>query len=135
VRSFKWIPVAVAVLALVVAAGAAVVLYVFDPARQQVFPVCNFYRMTGLQCPGCGMTRATHQLLHGRIGAAFYYNALYVVLLPGLMVWAGWWVRQWWRAQPLSPGTVRRQSRLAGGLVAALVVFWVLRNCPGWPLL
>jgi Protein of unknown function (DUF2752) len=134
-RSFKWIPLLAAVLGLAVAAGAAVVLYVFDPAGQRFVPVCKFYQMTGLQCPGCGMTRATHQLLHGRIGAAFYYNALYVALLPGLLLWAVWWVRQWWRARPLSPATARVQSLLGGAVVGAFLVFWLVRNCPGWPLM
>ena len=134
-RSFKWIPAIVALLGLVVVAAAAAVVYVVDPARQQVFPICQFHAVTGLHCPGCGATRATHQLLHGRIGAAFYYNALYVVLLPALLVWGGWWVRQWWSERPVSAATARVQRWLAGGVIGAMLVFWVVRNCPGWRLM
>ena len=58
-RSFKWIPVLGAILGLVVVAAAAAVLYVVDPARQPIFPICQFHALTGLYCPGCGATRAT----------------------------------------------------------------------------
>ena len=39
---------------------------------------CPFYLMTGLDCPGCGGTRAALCLLHGRIANALHYNALAV---------------------------------------------------------
>ena len=37
---------------------------------------------SGLDCPGCGGLRATHQLLHGDIRAAFALNPLFIVVLP-----------------------------------------------------
>jgi hypothetical protein len=124
-----------AVAGLGVLAAVAGVLYLVDPAEHRVFPICRFQDLTGLDCPGCGATRATHQLLHGRIGAAFYYNALYVALLPAGILWGAWWVRQWWRDRPLPPAVRRLHQWLAGGALASLLVFWVVRNCPGWPLM
>ena len=49
------------------AAAAAGLAYVwaFDPAKGGVFIPCPFHRLTGRWCPGCGMTRALHDLLHG----------------------------------------------------------------------
>ena len=38
--------------------------------------------MTGLKCPGCGVMRPTHELLHLRLGAAWRQNALWVLSLP-----------------------------------------------------
>lgn len=43
---------------------------------------CSFYRITGLQCPGCGGQRALHYLLHGEFLKALRSNAMFVVCLP-----------------------------------------------------
>ena len=63
-----------------------VLLFLFDPAQHGFYPGCTLYKMTGLYCPGCGGLRAAHQLLHGRIGAAFHFNPLFVGGLP-LVLW------------------------------------------------
>ncbi|HVS30163.1 MAG TPA: DUF2752 domain-containing protein [Thermoanaerobaculia bacterium] len=74
----------VALLALVSAAAAAVavVLYLFDPAAVAFYPRCMFHALTGLQCPGCGLTRAVHQVLHGDIAEAIRLNAFGIVFAP-----------------------------------------------------
>lgn len=56
-------------------AGAGVVAY-FDPTKTTLFPVCPLYALTGLACPGCGLTRGFHSLFHGDILGALDYNAL-----------------------------------------------------------
>lgn len=74
--------------ALAVGAGllgvAAAALFWFNPAQYRFYPFCMFYETTGLLCPGCGGTRALHQLLHGNVAAAFQLNALLVMTLPVL---------------------------------------------------
>jgi hypothetical protein len=67
------------------AIAGAIVLYLFDPSTHSFYPPCVFRSMTGLLCPGCGITRALHQLLHGRIADAFHYNAVVLVLGPLLV--------------------------------------------------
>src|ERR1700730_15059946 len=67
-----------------IAAG-AIFLYLFNPAsptNQGIFPQCPFRLLTGWQCPGCGSTRAFHQLLHGHFLAASELNPLMVLTLP-----------------------------------------------------
>jgi hypothetical protein len=68
-------------LAALLAVG-AVILYRFDPAVAQFYPRCVFHEMTGLQCPGCGTTRALHHLLHGDVAGAFRLNAMLFVVVP-----------------------------------------------------
>jgi len=56
------------------------------PSIWSIIPPCLFHRMTGYYCPGCGATRSVYALLHGRIGASFfYYPAIPVALL--LLIW------------------------------------------------
>ncbi len=48
-------------------------------------PVCWAQRVTGLPCPGCGLTRSFTAMAHARVWEAFGYNAvgpfLFVVVL------------------------------------------------------
>ena len=62
----------------------AVYVFSFEPGKTGFFPLCPFRLLTGLTCPGCGSTRAMHQLLHGHIQAAFMLNPLFVIALPFL---------------------------------------------------
>src|SRR6266478_6212704 len=68
------------VSALLIASAA--VLYFFNPAQFGFYPICFFYKTTGLLCPGCGTLRALHQLLHGHFEAAFRFNPLMVSSVP-----------------------------------------------------
>lgn len=93
---------------------AAAVVYAFDPVAAGFFPHCVFHELSGLQCPGCGGTRAMHALLHGDVAAAIRFNAFLVfggpVFAAGAATnqlrrpWAGW------------------------AIVGALIAWGVLRN-------
>jgi hypothetical protein len=66
--------------AAVMSAAAFAVGY-FNPATAGFFPVCPLFKLTGLACPGCGLTRGFHAFLHGDIPAALDYNLLSPVIL------------------------------------------------------
>lgn len=72
-------------LAMVAGVGAVTVLYFFDPAETPFFPKCPTYTLLGLQCPGCGSTRALHQFLKGNWSAAFRLNPVVPLLAPVLI--------------------------------------------------
>lgn len=61
---------------------ALAILWRFNPSHTPYYPRCVLFTTTGIQCPGCGGLRATHQLLHGHVATAFAHNALAVTLLP-----------------------------------------------------
>jgi hypothetical protein len=113
----------------VAAAGAVWLLRRFDPnAAGSPLPGCVFYEFTGLYCPGCGMTRAAHALVHGDLAGMVAMNPLLPLLaltLP-LLVLHGLGYRL-----PLPRALLARlgDGRLWLGLLGA---FWVLRNLP-WP--
>lgn len=47
-----------------------------NPATTNIFLPCILYKLTGLQCAGCGITRATHQILNLNFKEAFILNPL-----------------------------------------------------------
>ena len=105
------------------------VLGMFDPSKFSFFPRCPFLLLTGLQCPGCGTQRALHQLLHLHIGEAFRYNAMMVMAIPLLLFLLA--------AELLKDGHPRlyRASispALSWTVLAAVLLWWVLRNIYGW---
>src|SRR5690348_5613443 len=117
---------------LVLSVGAivigAAVLYFFNPVQSRFYPVCLFYRTTGLLCPGCGTLRATHQLLHGHIEAAFRFNALFVSSLPFSALGCVQAAR--YRASS-RPALAWLRPRLLWAGFAILVIFGIARNLPG----
>lgn len=122
-------PLAVPLLAsgaLVVGCG---VLRAVDPSGGPT--ICPFKAWTGLDCPGCGATRAAHQLLNGHVVAALDLNAMFVLAVPFLAWWAiARLVRAW-------NGPVLRVPRPSVPMLwvtfAVLMVFGVVRNLPMQP--
>lgn len=47
---------------------------------------CVFYEITGLYCPGCGITRLCLSLFEGDIYQAFRYNPIIFINLPILFI-------------------------------------------------
>ena len=66
---------------LIVVFCALVYYYTHNPAVSP-YPPCPFYYITGLYCPGCGSSRALHQLLHGNLLMALDLNPLMVLSIP-----------------------------------------------------
>ncbi len=56
-------------------AGALAVSFLKDPyLTDHGQTTCPVLLLTGLPCPGCGLTRSWVHLSHGDVGAAFDYN-------------------------------------------------------------
>jgi hypothetical protein len=117
-----------ATAALAVAAGAAlVVLYLVDPQQRTLTLPCPYLTLTGFACPGCGLTRATHALLHGDVARAFAFNPWAFVSTPALVAFT---------ALPHLTDA-ERTSRLRTGIswvmLAITLAFWVWRNTSAYP--
>jgi hypothetical protein len=122
--------VEVAVIWLIIA-GTATYLFLVDPARGNGYPTCPFRALTGLQCPGCGSTRALHQLLHGHPVAAFELNPLIVIAIPLLTFFLILFTssaishkRNWSPSIPAKYGWL---------MIVLIVGFWILRNTSVYP--
>jgi hypothetical protein len=90
--------------------------------------VCTFRRIFGMDCPGCGLTRAFVALAHGRLAAGWHYHPVGVFLFAGVLVQAPY---RLWQLLRLSRGRGEfRHPLLAGAgsfLIVALFVQWVLK--------
>jgi uncharacterized membrane protein YhdT len=112
----------------VLATTLLVLLWWFNPAEIGV-PLCLFHAMTGLKCPGCGVMRATHELLHLRLGAAWRQNALWVLSLPLVAYLVVSELRVCSGGSPL-PGNLPRRRWFWLSAIAVAMVFFVVRNVP-----
>lgn len=94
--------------------------------------VCPFYLLTGLPCPGCGLTRAFVCLGHGRLTESLHWHPL------GWLAWgllAVLWLRAgltWALRRPVVPLSPPLIGRLHWAGAALLLVCGAARI--GWAL-
>lgn len=86
---------------------------------------CPIHLVTGLQCPGCGITRMSMALIHGDLHAAFEANAAVLCLLPLMAVTAAQliWLHIYRRKVSSVPTDI-----ITWFMIAVLLVFGVVRN-------
>lgn len=112
-------------LLLVAAAGAGYALWV---SLTHLAIPCPFHAVTGLQCPGCGVTRMCLALLRLDVAGAWQSNPVLLVLLPliaGLLLYRmACYVRQ-----GHTPAK-RWETLVWSGLAVVLVLWGIVRNIP-----
>jgi hypothetical protein len=110
-----------------VLAAAAYAAHVIDPEAGDLPLRCPFLAVTGLYCPGCGVSRALHRLAIGDPLGAISFNVMAMAALAVGIVWVA-------SAMLTSAGLRREPIRLPGRVVVALpwvvIAFWVGRNIP-----
>ena len=115
--------------AAALAAGGCLLVGVANPSTSGLIPPCPFKVLTGgLDCPGCGASRAVYHLLRGRVATAAGFNVLLLVALPVVAyAWLAW-------AFPGRVPAVRLRPWMPWAIAAVVAAFWVLRNIPVAPL-
>lgn len=111
-------------------AAAVFVLRHVDPnAAGNPLPPCVFHALTGYWCPGCGMTRALHALVHGDLLHALHMNPLGMLMLlalPAMVLWSWGW-------QPRALQPLMRRLMEPKLWLVVLPVYWIARNLPWVP--
>lgn len=88
--------------------------------------VCPFHFITGLYCPGCGVSRMCLALLRLDVDGAFRANAALTLMAPFGALFAVQMAVKYVRGG--SADLSRVQSAAVVGAIVILVVFGVLRN-------
>jgi hypothetical protein len=109
--------------------GASAMVFFFNPSTHGFYPVCLFHTLTGLNCPGCGMTRALYALLHGNFPLALKDNALFVAAIAVLAIWS---VRFVFLKLKSQPATFNVSPKFLWIFLVISIVFVVIRNLPGF---
>jgi Protein of unknown function (DUF2752) len=114
-------------LALAGLAATTGYLWARDPSEAGVWPPCPSRALLGIDCPGCGGLRGTHDLLHGDVLGALDHNLLLPLIGALIALMLALWML------PLVGRPARRLdvppwAAVAAGVVIA--VFTVLRNLP-----
>ena len=107
---------------------ACAALLIYPPTQTSFYPACPIHQYLGIDCPGCGATRALAALLHGHLREALRLNALFVLLLPSALAGAAESLRR-----ALRPGRFRWPQPPAPAIyatVVAAVIFTIARNLP-----
>ena len=102
---------------------------VWRPADEPTFILCPFRAVTGLLCPGCGMTRAFCALGHGEFRRAIHFNALSPFLyLSLLVVWVGA-AASVFKLTKLRAAVMRLcpNPSVSAVILALVLVWWVAR--------
>ena len=86
---------------------------------------CPIHLVTGLQCPGCGVTRMVMALLHLDMKGAFAANAAVLCLLPLMLFTAG---RTVWLYIRKGSTHSRLNDALTWFMIAVLLIFGVIRD-------
>lgn len=123
-KRLPYLPLTVAIL--LVAAG--VMFFFVDPVKATWAPKCMFHTLTGWQCPGCGISRASHALLHGHLREALAYNYFFIFSIPYFLAVC---------AATFFPCVKRRYTKFynfiigtkpAYTYIALFCIWWVIRN-------
>jgi hypothetical protein len=110
----------------VLLAGALGYVGLVDPHNtDSAYPFCPFKLLTGWNCPFCGGLRMAHDLLHSDLAASINDNIFVLIGIPMLVGWV--LIRRRYSKSPLPLSALLMIS-------AAAVVWTVLRNLPGFPL-
>ena len=101
------------------------VLYLVTGNYFDIYIPCPIKELTGLYCPGCGITRMFKSLLELDFYAAFRYNPLLFIMLPfALVLYFDYVVRKdksFYKKIPEAIWYI---------IIALLIVYGILRNIP-----
>ncbi|MGO8671164.1 MAG: DUF2752 domain-containing protein [Capsulimonadaceae bacterium] len=121
-------PFAFALISGIFAASALLPVPGADGRILHLPTICPFYNLTGLPCPGCGLTRSFVCLAHGHIAQSCRWHplgpALFCILGVIWLQYGAWLLRR----RPLFTLSAQRKNALSGAGVVAFLVFGVART-------
>ncbi len=112
-------------LSIIIAAGLAYA--VFWTVTGIAIP-CAIYEVTGIYCPGCGVSRMCLSLLHFDFYQAFRYNPGAIIVSPVLIWYFIHYIITYLKGE--STKITKGQQRLFVIVIIVLILFGIARNIP-----
>lgn len=110
-------------LALLLAAGG---LYYLEIIYVGYGIRCPFEKLTGLSCPGCGVTGMALSIMRGNLAAAWQCNQLTFALIPFYAIFGIQLIAKYIRTGSMRLS--RNQSAVLWIIIACYLVFGIWRN-------
>ncbi|MEM7758591.1 MAG: DUF2752 domain-containing protein [Cyanobacteria bacterium P01_A01_bin.40] len=106
------------------------ILYYFNPADyNNIYPPSLSREWGEYYCPGCGMMRALHQLLHGNWQLALRLNPLLIICLPYFFYWiVPYFLRYFYQ---INLYTIKFKNQQIFTISMIFTIYGFLRNVPG----
>lgn len=102
--------------------------YYFFGRYTGLYIPCVFHLVTGLYCPGCGVTRMSIALIEGDVIRAFQNNGAVLILMPFFIFEFFWYFYNYVQ------GKHKKMSKIHTFVVyvvlSVLILFGILRNLP-----
>lgn len=129
IRQKKWYIITESIIILLVCSVILYLSWSINPSDVG-FTFCGLNRAFGINCPGCGMTRAFHSIMHLDFMSAIKYNIFSPVLFLFFAVTIGHYVFRRLTGRVL----IKRIPEAPIITVAILmIIFGILRNLPFEP--
>jgi len=122
-KSCRVMTLLVSVCLVAVGAFALSYLYHHDPTIDDGYPCCLFHSLTGLWCPGCGVTRGFYAFVHGEYLETVRMNPFMFAVVPVMALAA------YVSKRPVVLKVIGIMTALFG------LLFGVLRNVNVWPFM
>lgn len=115
----------ITVLTVAAITGVCLLYYYFDPS-EGIGLKCLFKTVTGYDCPGCGMQRALHAMVHLRLSEAWSYNPFLFFIVP----LAGCYIVSPYIGKGVNGRFygVLYDWRFVMGVAVAIIAWWIGRN-------
>lgn len=112
-RTWQWLAI--------VGGGIALAL----PVDALGFSLCFFYNLTGVPCPGCGMTRSVHHALLLNPTHAFYHHPMGLFAAAAIVFF--WITALWAPAGPVFERNKKHTARALSLIALMMILFGVAR--------
>ncbi len=102
------------------------VLYLIFAKIFNIYLYCPFHEITGLYCPGCGVTRMIYSIFELNFYQAFRYNPLLFIFLPFIIILL---INSIYSKFKKEKSIYEKIPNFVWSVfLVVLIIYWILRN-------
>lgn len=102
-----------------------ITLLIYLNEKYSIYIPCIFHKITGLYCPGCGITRMLKSIINLNYYQAFRYNPLMFILLPFFIIYYILYYIYWLKNKKLVIN-----NKIWYTLLIIIIFYGIIRNLP-----